>query len=162
MPLKFGKAERSAILKLAEAEYDSDEAYADAILAAAVELVQGRAKFTVVGQCQDGPNRGAVTSLGLFSTEGEAKSASAALAFERNTEIHWATAVVPVHHMTAAKLHQMFAPEVKVSDREAEIRESVSAWQKQRECELLEWEASLSDEELDELERRVLAMTVEV
>lgn len=159
MSIKFGKTERKALIALIESAPEDDDECADELLALAVGLVEQRAKWTVVGQCRSGPNRGLVACLGMFSTERDAKTAAASFALDKANDIRWATLAAPVHHCTAAKLHQLFKPERGVDARLTEIRESVSAWQKQRECELLEWEASLTEDEKAALDERIEAVT---
>ncbi len=159
MSIKFGKTERKALIALIESAPEDDDECADELLALAVSLVEQRAKWTVVGQCRSGPSRGLVACLGMFSTERDAKTAAASFALDKANDIRWATLVAPVHHCTAAKLHQLFKPERGVDARLTEIRESVSAWQKQRECELLEWEASLTEDEKAALDERIEAVT---
>ena len=92
------KTEIKKFLPILEAEYDSPEDAAKAILEAAYELYEGQAKFYVVGQIRPGTGwkgpeegRDAKVLLGPFGTLKQAQNAGESLAYSSSTgeEASW-------------------------------------------------------------------------
>lgn len=96
-PLKKHVADLAALLN---EDHDSAEDAARAVLEAAWQMYEERAKYTVVGQVKSGDRKGDKIALGWYSTAGQAKAEGLKLAYSAQThEEHW-TWVLPVWHGT--------------------------------------------------------------
>lgn len=116
MAIKYGKTEIRKIAKLLDSgDFDSAEDAAEALLAAALEILEARGKFTVVGQLRYSPKgggyidpedaRASKVCLGLYSTEGDADKAAYALVYNTATHEEFRTWVLPVEHKTPAQVY---------------------------------------------------------
>lgn len=114
MSLKFGKAQIKTMAEAIDQEHDSLEAAALAALGAAEELLEARTQFAVVGQLTDSKTRKDIPPedpesiklvLGLYSTEGDARTAAESLWHNTSTGDTFRCWVLNVHHGTAASYH---------------------------------------------------------
>lgn len=114
MALKFGKSELSKVVECLEADHETVGDAAVAMLGVLETILEGRAKFAVVGQLVSAPGRPSVppgdpeaikVHLGFFSTEGDARKAAEGLWSPTASGDTFATWVVPVYHGTPAEFH---------------------------------------------------------
>lgn len=128
MSLKLGKRELGRVIEALEGDYDTVEAAAKAVASTVEELLEKRAKFTVVGQLAIDENGNTVdpaspeaikVSLGWYSTEGDARSAAESLVHNSASKQTFRVWVIDVFHGTAAALHgkQKAALELKQEER---------------------------------------------
>lgn len=115
MALKFGKVQREKVMTVLEADHETLDDAADAVLALVNDLVKERASFVVVGQLSSTRERMNVPpsdpeaikiALGPFSTEGDARSASESLWASTASGDTFRNWVLPVFPGTAAEFHQ--------------------------------------------------------
>ena len=101
-------------------DYATSEDLAVALWDKATELIQERAKWTVVGQLRYAKNGGYLTPddaraskvcLGLFATEANAETAAAALRLSARTGEEWWAWVLSVEHASAGEVHSKRAKE---------------------------------------------------
>lgn len=115
MALKFGKSQREKVMDLLEADHETLEDAADAVLALVNDLVADRASFVVVGQLSATKERMEVppsdpeaikVALGFYSTEGDARSSSESLWHSAASGDTFRTWVLPLFHGTPADFHK--------------------------------------------------------
>ena len=117
MAIKYGKTEIRKIAKLLdEGDFESAEDAADALLSAALEVLEARARFTVVGQLHYSPKGGgwldkddaaaAKVCLGFYSTEGDAQQAAESLVYSTQTHEQFLVWHLPVEHKTPAQVYK--------------------------------------------------------
>lgn len=104
------------VAQLDAAEHDTPEGLAGALWDTITELVQERGKYTVVGQLHySGPAGGYVNAddakahkvcLGLYATEGDARTAARSMAVSASTWEEWRCWVLPVEHSAPAEVHR--------------------------------------------------------
>lgn len=116
MAIKPTKSNVKAVAKLLdEGDFADAEEAAEALLEAALEILEQRGKYTVVGQIrysrQDGgwfdpeDARAAKYCLGLFSTLGDAEKAAYALTYSTQTGEEARSWVLEVDHGSAADVY---------------------------------------------------------
>lgn len=114
MTIKYGKTEIKKIAKLLDQDWESAEEAADALLAEALEILEARGKWTVVGQLRYSPPLGGYIDkddadaskvcLGLFSSKAEADRAAVSLVHSHVTNEAWLSWVLEVDHGTPHEL----------------------------------------------------------
>ena len=111
-------------------DHETVEQAAQACLDLALEILEERSKFAVVGQLSDTKERGDIDPsdpeaiklmLGLYSTEGDARTAAASLWHSSASGDTYRCWVLNVHHGTAADLHA--AQRAKYVELEAKQKE---------------------------------------
>lgn len=148
MAVTFTKANVSKMATILEGDYETVEEAARAALNGAMEIIESRAKFTVVGQVKRHDNKGDKVALGWYGTETQATSAAMGLAFSTKTnEEHFAW-VLPVHHGTPDSYYKDRKANIGLSEmaaREAESRKR-QAWYEAHPGERLpaDWGVNLS------------------
>lgn len=116
MAVKAGKREVARMVAVLDAEHETVEDAARAALDEAFAIYESRAKFNVVGQLyfsmHDGGHlrhsdeRAVKVSLGMFSTEGDARRAAESLTYSTQTHEQFRSWVLPVHHGTPADFYR--------------------------------------------------------
>jgi len=114
--IKYGRTEVKRIAKLLDQEWDSAEQAADALLQEALEILEARGKWTVVGQLRYSPPLGGYIDkddadaskvcLGLFSSEAEANRAAVSLVHSASTNEAFLSWVLSVDHGSPHQLSQ--------------------------------------------------------
>lgn len=146
MSLKYGKAQIKVMAEAIDQDHDSVEAAALAALEAAEALLEARTQFAVVGQLTDSKTRKSIPPedpeaiklcLGLYSTEGDARTAAESLWHNTSTGDTFRCWVLNIHHGTAASFHakqkeKYVALEQKQKDAKAE-RNAASIVKRQEE-----------------------------
>jgi hypothetical protein len=175
MAIKYGKTEVVKMAKALEPGYsdltaeqkDDLHAMAESALAAATEILVGRAKFTVVGQLHSTPHEGwesheeaeaARGALGFYSTEGEATKAAESLFYSASSQEQWRTWVLPMSHVSPADFHSQRKEKREAAQAKARAekgRLDVEAQEKRMVEEMAEFVGSLSPEETAALQERV-------
>jgi hypothetical protein len=131
--IKFGKSEIKAMASVIDGEYESVDQAAEAVLQAATELFENRAKFVVVGQLSGTKERLNIpaddpeaikVSLGWYSTEGDARNAAESLWHNTASGDTFRVWVLPMFHGTPADLHR--------SQREKYEKEASKSQEKDR------------------------------
>lgn len=113
MPIKTGKTEVEKMLKVLDEKHETMRDAAVAVLAAAVQIVEDRAKFVVVGQIKwdqtlEGgyadleQRKASKVCLGFFSTAGDARAAAESLVYSSQTHEEALAWTLPVAHESAA------------------------------------------------------------
>jgi hypothetical protein len=115
--VNFTKANRQAMADVLDADYESVEDAAKAALDAAWEIIQQRAKFSVVGQIKPDGDK---VSLGLYVTQGQATNDALKLTYSSQTHEEARAWVLPVWHGTPANWYASRKSDRK--DRELEER----------------------------------------
>lgn len=112
--LDFGKREVNAMAEHLEGDFRDVEEAAHGVLTKAVELLSARVKYVVVGQVVATKERGPIAPsdpeavkicVGMFSTEGKARSAAESLWTSTQSGDTLRTWVLPVFHGTPAQWH---------------------------------------------------------
>lgn len=116
MAVKYTKTHVSKIAALLDQEWDSAEQAAEAVLDAALEILEKRAAFVVVGQLRYSRQEGgwidpedakaAKICLGFYSTQGDADKAAYALTYSAATHEEFRAWSLPVEHCTPAEAYQ--------------------------------------------------------
>lgn len=109
MALSIGKRDVTRIAKVLDQDYETVEDAARAVLEAAFELYESKAKFTVVGQMYYAPDGGwldkddaaaSKVALGRYGTEIQARDAAESLTISGPTGEQFLAWVLPVFHGT--------------------------------------------------------------
>lgn len=137
MSLKYGKKEIGLMADVLDQEHDSVEAAALAALGAAEDILESRTQFAVVGQLTDSKTRKAIPPedpeaiklvLGLYSTEGDARTAAESLWHNTSTGDTFRCWVLNVHHLTAAGFHaKQKAKYVALEEKQKDARRERNA-----------------------------------
>lgn len=98
MAIDFTKANVKAMVEVLDQDHESLTQAAEAALEAAVAIIEGRAKFTVVGQIKAPDNKGDKFSLGLFVTEKQAFNEALKGTYSVLTREEARLWVVPISH----------------------------------------------------------------
>lgn len=115
MTLSIGKKELASLVEVLEADHETVEDAAKAVMAEAEEIFKARAKYVVVGQVQatkDGGKlratdpRAVKVSLGWYSTEGDARKAAEGLWSSTAGGDTFRAWWLPVFHGTPAEFHK--------------------------------------------------------
>lgn len=115
MALKFGKTHRERVLAVLADEHETLDDAADAVFDLMGDLFAERASFVVVGQLAATRERTSVppsdpeaikVALGLFSTEGDARSAAESLWHSSASGDTFRVWWLPLFHGTPAELHK--------------------------------------------------------
>ena len=128
MSLSIGKRDVARLAAVLDAEYDSLDEAASAVLTAAWELYEQKANWIVAAQVNWGPggyldkddivdNRVAVVP---FGTETQARNAAMDLAFSKQTGEECKAWLVPYHHGTAAAFFKQRADARKKVEAKAD------------------------------------------
>lgn len=128
MALSIGKRDVARIAAVMDADYDTLDEAASAVLAAAFDLYEQKANWIVAAQVYWGPggyldkadivdNRVAV---GPFGTETQARNAAMELAFSKTTGEECKAWLVPYHHGTAAAFFKQRADARKKAEAKAD------------------------------------------
>lgn len=131
------QADIKAIVKILDSEeYESAEAMARALLDRAWQLLQERARFTVVGQLrysrQNGgyvdadDARAAKVCLGLFATESDARRAGESLAYSAATGEEFRWWLLPVEHATPAEIYAARQKAHRLAEAQAKTGRTIS------------------------------------
>lgn len=136
--LTFGKRDIEDMADTLDGDYKDVNEAAQAVLDAALEILERRAKFTVVGQVYEingkpiAPTEplAAKVCLGFYSTEGNAQAAADQLGSLATGERHL-TWVLEVLHMSPHELSTIKREEIKMREkkrtekRKEKIRKSI-------------------------------------
>ena len=110
MSLTIGKRDVTKIARVLEQPYETAEEAAQAVLEAAFELYEQKAKWTVVGQLYYSDHKwldpedaaASKVALGRYGTQTQAEAAAASLVFSHQTGEEFRAWALPVHHGTPA------------------------------------------------------------
>ena len=113
--MKFGKRDVAKMAEVLNADFDTAEEAAVAALEEAEQIIEGKARFTVVGQLYYGdsnyvdPTSDAASkvALGWYGTEKQGESAAYSLTYSTATHEEFRAWVLPVHHGTPASWFQL-------------------------------------------------------
>jgi len=116
MALTIGKRDVGVIAQLLDEEYETAEEAAEALIVAAWELYESKAKWTVVGQLYSSPLKGYIdpngedvskVALGRYGTEKQALTAARQLVFGNATAETFRAWVLPVTHGSPAEYYKL-------------------------------------------------------
>lgn len=153
--IRWGKTEVKKVIEALDREWDSAEDAADALLATALEILEARGKFTVVGQLRYSPPLGGYLDgddadrskvcLGLYSSRAEAKKAAESLTYSAMTHESFNVWVLDVEHDTPAGIYKKrkAAHEKRAAEADAVKREEMEAIVRARdmEAQLRAWDS---------------------
>lgn len=131
MALRWTKKHRQKVADVLEADHESLDAAAEAVLDLVGELVADRASWVVVGQLYATRERPVVppsdpeaikVALGFYSTEGDARSAAESLWASPSTGDEYRTWWLPLFRGTPAELHKQ--QKQKYADAEAKRKDA--------------------------------------
>lgn len=128
MSLKYGKAEIKTMIEAFDQDHETIEEAALAALAAAEEIFEKRANFTVVGQVRGTKERMTIPpddpeavkmALGWYSTAGDAEKAAQSLWTSTASGDQLRVWVLPTFHGTPADWHGKRRDDYKAKQQKA-------------------------------------------
>lgn len=118
MAMKFGKRDVAKMVAVIDQDFDTAEDAALAALEAAMQIIETKANFTVVGQVKTKDASGDKIALAWYGTLNQATQDALKLTYSAQThEEHFAW-VLPIFHGTPANYYAKRKTEIKQAERE--------------------------------------------